>query len=177
MTARLLCTELWCTCGFKEIDCLPACSKLHGVTCNERVAFIFTPKAHLTGINNTTHSVWHNLYLLLFFFQTLHVSIKPISIRCLFVQKLKTQSKNLNSAMSHKWYKTCKFKLQSTCNLSGVIYISHVLYHLWDLAKFTFLPWVLSFCINTHLMLIGLIETSSVWKKRIINTGCVRRNT
>jgi hypothetical protein len=40
-------------------------------------------------LRNTTYSVWHNLYLLflLFLFQTLHVSMKPIIIRCLFYTK------------------------------------------------------------------------------------------
>jgi hypothetical protein len=53
---------------------------------------------------NTTYSVWHNLYLLLYF-QTLHVSSNPVIIRCLLIKNLKLKVKMWNIARYQKWYK------------------------------------------------------------------------
>jgi hypothetical protein len=60
---------------------------------DEKMIEVSKAKKVTTCMNNTVYSVGQNRYLLSFF-QTLHVSIKPITIRCLFIQKLKTEGKN-----------------------------------------------------------------------------------
>lgn len=57
--------------------------------------YVFPVNAVLSYINNATYFMWQSLYLLLLF-QKLHVSTKPMIIRCLFMQEIKTQGKNLN---------------------------------------------------------------------------------
>jgi hypothetical protein len=66
------------------------------------------------------------LYLLLFF-QTLHVSIKPIILACLLIKKLKIQGKNVIFRDLKNDIK-CNYKLHRlvilggvSCNTKGVV--------------------------------------------------------
>jgi hypothetical protein len=95
--------------------------------------------------------------IIIIIIRTLHVSIKPIIIRCLFIQRLQIQGKS------------AKF-----CDISDI----YTFYIVCDISQnFALLPRIWSFCINKPPLMIGWIETCSVWdnddKYRVCQTEYV----